>query len=307
MNELITQTTQLPDNLEDLTQFVLVGKAKLQAYMLKLQTVNKLSVAQEIRDQTLKEAQEVSTAVIAAEQRIGELLLQIPKAQGFASTIRDNGEPNVKTKTETVKEMGYSEREAKDYQTMAKNPQVVQKVIDDAIQNGEVVNKSQVMKEIKALRDEVNSQKAANEALRADNKILANRVKPEVVEKEVIKEVVPDDYEEAKKSAEKWERSYKESVSDYRKIADENLELKKRIRELQEPTTEQKIVSNAKEEMEYFIVATYEYIRKYGGKVWAFDKYKDAPVDTQKNFQKAIQQLSAFSQQLVNNLGGIEA
>jgi len=162
-------------------------------------------------------------------------------------------------------------------------------------------------KVFKKVKGELEAQKAENEALRVDNKILANRVKPEVVEKEVIKEVVPDDYEKAIKAAEKWEQYYKESVSDNQKIKDENLELKKRIRELQEPTTEQKIVSNAKEEMEYFIVATYEYIRKYGGKVWAFDKYKDAPVDTQKNFQKAIQQLSAFSQQLVNNLGGIEA
>lgn len=162
-------------------------------------------------------------------------------------------------------------------------------------------------KVFKKIKGELEAQKLENEALRADNKILANRVKPEVVEKEVIKEVVPDDYEEAKKSAEKWEQYYKESVSDNQKIKDENRELKRQIRELQEPTTEQKIVSNAKEEMEYFIVATYEYIRKYGGKVWAFDKYKDAPVDTQRNFQKAIQQLSAFSQQLVNNLGGIEA
>lgn len=68
MNEIITSGQQMiPETIEDLTQFVLVGKAKLQAYMLKLQTVNKLSVAQEIRDQTLKEAQEISNAVIAAE------------------------------------------------------------------------------------------------------------------------------------------------------------------------------------------------------------------------------------------------
>ena len=79
LNEIEINRPQLPDSIEDLTQFVLVGKAKLQAYMLKLQTVNKLSVAQEIRDQTLKEAQEISNAVIAAEQRIGELLLAIPE------------------------------------------------------------------------------------------------------------------------------------------------------------------------------------------------------------------------------------
>lgn len=34
MDTLATQTIQLPGALEDLTQFVLVGKAKLQAYMI---------------------------------------------------------------------------------------------------------------------------------------------------------------------------------------------------------------------------------------------------------------------------------
>ena len=87
-------------------------------------------------------------------------------------------------------------------------------------------------KVFKKVKGELEAQKAENEALRADNKILANRVKPEVVEKEVIKEVFPDDYEKAIKAAEKWEQYYKESVSDNQKIKDENLELKKRIREL---------------------------------------------------------------------------
>ena len=70
MNELIARTTQLPDTLEDLTQFVLVGKSKLNAYMLKLRTVNRLTTAQEIRNQTLEETQELANALIAAEQRI---------------------------------------------------------------------------------------------------------------------------------------------------------------------------------------------------------------------------------------------
>ena len=121
MNELISSgQTMLPETLEDLTQFVLVGKAKVQAYMLKLQAVNRLSVAQEIRDQTLKEAQEVSNAVIAAEQRIGELLLAIPKASGnqYTSASSERSE-KAKTKAETIAEQGYDRHEASDYQQMA--------------------------------------------------------------------------------------------------------------------------------------------------------------------------------------------
>lgn len=163
MNELTTIQAQLPDTIEDLTQFVLVGKAKLQAYMLKLQTVNKLSVAQEIRDQTLGEAQEISNALIAAEQRIGELLLAIPKQTGNQYTNANSTRvEKAKTKSETISTMGYSKDEASDYQRMAKNPEVVQRVIEEALANGEIVTKTQVLKEIKAVKDQAKKEAEDN-------------------------------------------------------------------------------------------------------------------------------------------------
>jgi len=302
MNELTTQQVQLPDTIEDLSKFVLYNEERIQALRASIRAIKKVQLAKEVYEQKLAEAQEVGQITVEAAQKMGELLLQIQTAQGKRTDLETSSidHEEVKSKSEVTSEMGMTKDQVSQYQQMAQNPEAVKIAVQKAIERGDVVSRSQVMKEIKALKDE-------NSRLKADNVTLSNRAKPEVIEKEVIKEVVPDDYEKAIKAAEKWEQYYKESVSDNQKIKDENLELKKRIRELQEPTTEQKIVSNAKEEMEYFIVATYEYIRKYGGKVWAFDKYKDAPVDTQKNFQKAIQQLSAFSQQLVNNLGGIEA
>lgn len=157
MNEITARTAQLPDTIDDLTQFVLVGKAKLQAYMLKLQTINKLSTAQEIRDQTLKEAQEISTALIAAEQRIGELLLAIPKQSGGVNQYNkeEKSDRMEKSKSEIISEMGYDRHEASDYQRMAQNPEVVQRVIEDALANGEVVTKTEVMKAIKSLKDRI--------------------------------------------------------------------------------------------------------------------------------------------------------
>lgn len=158
MNDLQEISRQLPDTLEDLTQFVLVGKAKLQAYMLKIRTVDKLTTAQEIRDQTLREAQEISTALIAAEQRIGELLLAIPKQSGGDRKSEDFKIPDAwnfeKSKSETISEMGYTKHEVSDYQRMAQNPEIVQKVIESALDRGEVVTKTAVMKEIKAVKAE---------------------------------------------------------------------------------------------------------------------------------------------------------
>ena len=112
MDELTTRTTQLPDTLEDLSQFVLVNKAKLDAYRVKLRAVNRLSDAQEIREQTLQEMQDISSALIAAETRIGEILLSIPKNTSYHGNqhqeVTSNGVENTKNKSEVTEEMGYS-------------------------------------------------------------------------------------------------------------------------------------------------------------------------------------------------------
>lgn len=144
---------QLPDNLVDLTQFLLINKSKLNAYKLKLKAINKFSDAQAIHEQTLKEAQELSAAVITAEQRIGEILEEMPKASGGdrrSDDFKIRGVSNFETKSEVIAEMGYSKDEASDYQRMAKNPEVVDAVIKNKLAAGEIVTKSDVMREIKA-------------------------------------------------------------------------------------------------------------------------------------------------------------
>lgn len=255
MNEITSyQSTQLPDTLEDLTQFVLVGKAKLDAYMLKLRTINKLSVAQGIRDQTLKEAQEVSTALIAAEQRIGELLLAIPSSSGRRTDLETSSTQveKVKTKTETVNEMGYSKDEVSDYQQMAKNPEIVAKIMNEAIANGDVVTKSQVMKEIaEAKRQAKAEMEAENTKLRvalSESETKRIQVEQNQKTKEVIKEVevVPDDYEELKdkvKQIDRYEQERKFMKSEYDKIASKwkkaESEKEQILREMNEPNNKE--------------------------------------------------------------------
>lgn len=279
MNEVIKSgQTMLPETLEDLTQFVLVGKAKVQAYMLKLQAVNRLSVAQEIRDQTLKEAQEVSNAVIAAECRIGELLQAIPKAQGFASTIRDNDVQNAKTKTETIKEMGYGEREAKDYQQMAKHPEVVQAVIDKALQDGEIVTKASVMREIKFYKERIDSLEKQKRQLSPDAKLQQKLI---LAEREATR--LEKDYQKARE-----------------KIADQA----KTVEALKAQLGADKVVQDAERDIRHFTTATHDYIRRYGGHIWTFEQIQNVDEGTRSDFIKAIKTLDGFAQQLIRNVGG---
>lgn len=290
MNDLTTRTTQLPDTLEDLSTFVLVSRAKLQAYMLKLKTVNRLKDAQDIREQTFKEAQEVANALIAAEQRIGEILLAIPKksANQYGSA---NSTTVEKAKSEVASEMGYSKDQVSDYQRMAENPDVVRMVLEKAQADGKVVSHAQVMREIKELS-------ASKRALEEQNEMLRKQMLvPEV--KVIEKEVPPKDYEMYKTEVKRLEKERKAAV-------DELLEAKRTIRDLMTPTANDNMIKSAKDSMDYFAIATYSYIKEYGGNVWAFDKWSDVPEQTRKNFVGAIQALSAFAQQMANNLGGMQ-
>lgn len=312
MDELTTRKAQLPDTLEDLSQFVLVNKAKLDAYRVKLRTINRLSDAQEIREQTLQEMQDISSALIAAETRIGEILLSIPKASGGDRKSDDFKNPNggnfEKPKAEVTKEMGYTRHEVSDYQRMAQNPAIVNLVIEQAERDGKVVSHSEVMKRIKAKDAEIERLTRNYEGLDRANKILAKEANQggKVVEKVVEVEVIPDDYEETKKQLqmyrgdnERLNRENKEKVAELSKANE-------MLRELQAPDGEKKVVQSAQESMDNFSIATYDYIRRYGGNVWSFDKWADVPESTRKNFAKAIQMLSAFAQQMADNVGGLE-
>ena len=306
MNELITQTAHLPDTIEDLTKFVLVGKANLNAYMIRLRTVNRLSMAQEIRNQTLEETQELANALIAAEQRIGELLLNLPTSQGRRTDITTSGHgcPEVETKSEAVARMGYGEREAKDYQQMAKNPDIVRKVIEDATANGEVVTKAAVMKQIQQAKAEAREEarqesRATIEQLRRDNRTLANRA----AGKTTI--VAPEGYEDTLRQLESAQHTAQRAEEDFQRVRREYADLKKENDLLKEQIGTDKVWKEADKDIRQFTAATNNYIRMYGGHAWAFAEIENISDDARKEFLQAIRTLDGFAQQMIQNLGGV--
>ena len=157
MNEITARTAQPPDTIEDLSRFVLVNEERVQALRAEIRAIKKVSLAKEVYEQKLAEAQEVGKVTVEAAQKMGELLLQIEKASGGVNQY--NKEENLtdvrKSKMQTVADIGITQRQSEQYQQMAQNPEAVQAAIDKAIERGDVVSRSQVMKEIKALKDEI--------------------------------------------------------------------------------------------------------------------------------------------------------
>lgn len=186
-----------------------------------------------------------------------------------------------------------------------------QKKLAESISGQDKVSGKEVEKyivELKAKDAEIERLTRNYEGLDRANKILAKEANQggKVVEKVVEVAVTPDDYEETKKQLqmyrgdnERLNRENKEKVAELSKANE-------MLRELQAPDGEKKVVQSAQESMDNFSIATYDYIRRYGGNVWSFDKWADVPESTRKNFAKAIQMLSAFAQQMADNVGGLE-
>ena len=82
MSEIIERRSDLPAKLDELSKFVLIGREKLIAVRAEIRAIDKVGLATEVRQQKLREAQDISEAVLDAEVRIGELMREVPKASG---------------------------------------------------------------------------------------------------------------------------------------------------------------------------------------------------------------------------------
>lgn len=87
-NEIAISKNNLPVNLSDLSKFVLIGREKLVAVRAEIRAIEKIGLAEEVHKQKLQEAQAISEAVLDAEVRIGQLMSQVEKKQGFRTDLQ---------------------------------------------------------------------------------------------------------------------------------------------------------------------------------------------------------------------------
>ena len=146
MNELQTQSKQLPDTLEDLSKFVLVGREKLNAVRAEIRAIQAVGLAKEVHEQKLAEAQDIADAVLDAEVKIGELTSKIEKAtKQNAKKQFDTDVDLIKPKAQTLEEIGIKQHTAERFERMAKHPETVEKAKADARAEGRIVTRADVL------------------------------------------------------------------------------------------------------------------------------------------------------------------
>lgn len=159
MNNLIIAQNNLPNTLENLSKFVLVGREKLTAVRAEIRAIDKIQLAEEVREQKKEEAQMLAEALLDAEVRIGDLLKQIPKASGGdRKSIKFKNDTNVdfekvnntsveklETKKETIERLGFNQKQAERFEALSSNKDLVEQVKAEARENEDIPTRSRVL------------------------------------------------------------------------------------------------------------------------------------------------------------------
>ena len=166
MNELSTTAKQLPDNLEDLAKFVLIGRAQLKSVREHIKNIDKIGLAKEVHEQKLQEAQEIAEAVLDAEAKIGELTSKMEKATAN-QYVQSN---TAVTKQNQLDSIGISKMQASRFETLARHPQAVERAKADARAEGRIVTRQDVFHDISNVEYPTRRQKEAQELREAKHR-----------------------------------------------------------------------------------------------------------------------------------------
>ena len=117
-------------------------------------------------------------------------------------------------------------------------------------------------------------------------------------------EVVPDDYEKAKKDAETYKIRARSAEQARLDVSEELRKAKQRIRDLEERKDIAELQKKLEEEAGYFTIRTYDYIQKNGGFVWITERLEQLPEKQRKEFIATVYAIDAFAKQMIENVGG---
>jgi len=163
--------------------------------------------------------------------------------------------------------------------------------------NKEEISTHKAYTRVKELEKELKEQTEINESLSDELMDLRDK-EPEVVEKEVIKEVEPRDYKELQFKVKDLDRAYEEIRKKDMQIASLKTKEKERIAKLEEYDANKKILNDLKD----FMWTIDSFIRRTGGLIYLTDYYEELPNREKDYFEKSVKRIFDWSSQLNENL-----
>ena len=139
--ELAKKKAQLPNSIEKLQEFILIGQEKLKAYKLKLGIVKKLELAKGVRDKTLEDGQRMGEAILLAEAKLGELLPPLI-------------DPTLSRKGRRQLPEGITHKQSHYAQELARHPDLIEQELAEAQEHEDIPTKRGVLRKIQEVTRE---------------------------------------------------------------------------------------------------------------------------------------------------------
>lgn len=311
------------DDIAQIRSYAAYARAQAQALHKTIAAMNDIDDVTAVKSEALETEQTFAKVGLYADQRVGEILRELPKAKG--NQYQQSAEVGTPTKAQAIKQANIDHHTAIDLQAMAANPEVVEAVITQAEKDGRVVSRAQVLRAIEEKkqaererdlaikeRDETKGllEDAYIDAETSDLEIeslkeqLANRPAPEVIvrEVEVVKETVPEDYEDLKRRVRGLQHDNSVYL-DTNKTLRAQLDAKRaELDKANDILGMDENMRDVRRDVQYLTTATNQYIRRYGGLTWTVQQLDEVDDATLDDLRKAVRNLATFSSALVASL-----
>lgn len=308
------------DDIAQIRSYAAYARAQAQAIHKTIAATSGIDDVAAIKAEATETAQTFAKVGIYADQRIGEILRELPKGKGNQYTSASVDTP---TKAQAEKDAGISHGVAVDLQKLAANPEVVEAVIARATEEGKVVSRSQVLKAIRerdmyrvaaanargdlddATARAANLQSALSDArqeiaaLERQNDALFAQKNPEP---KVVERTVEVESEASRRRIAELEHEVSVYLETDQKLRSRNEEMRKELDRAKDILGMDKGTKEVQRDVEYLIGATNAYIRRYGGYTWTVERIADVDATTREELRKAARNLATFSNALVASL-----
>lgn len=299
-------------DIAQIRSYAAYARAQAQAIHKTIAATSGIEDVAAIKSEATETAQTFAKVGIYADQRIGEILRELPKGKG--NQYKQSAAVGTPTKAQAEREAHIDHHTAIDLQAMAANPDVVQAVLEQAEADGRIPSRSQVLKAIqerddarfiadklKKQRDEAREEVAILEKQNDQLYEKANQEqKPQVVERQIF----PEDYQEAKKRARELEHLERVHTADNQKLRKQLEEARKELEQAKGILGMSQTMHDVRRDVHYLISATNQYVRQYGGLTWTVQQLSDVDAPTLEELRKAVSNLATFSHALVTSLEG---
>lgn len=255
--------------------------------------------------------------------KLGRCIAELERIYGIKNGGDRKSDPTklaLKTQTDLAEEIGMSSEQLRKYKSLTELIPELQ----DAVQSGQItattamgfvkklspeeqkqlaeqigVQEKVPNKKVQEYLDEIQRTKRKVSELETENILLKNR-SPEV--KEVVKEVVPDDYQTLKNKAKVFDQESARLNQKLKEAYDERNELQDRVNELEHATQEGLESSNLSENVYYFCSMANNFVSNVGGLVWLTERIGDMPEKERTLFLKAARAFRDFGVVFAQNL-----